>query len=121
MKHIRQIVFFVGALLLTVGALAQNISVKSFQPLPMDMTATSLEGKRLDQNGKAAALLKVVTAETGFTFEGGKLGVVDTQQQIGEIWVWVPYGMRKITIRHQKYGALENYKMPFDIESERTY
>ena len=121
MKHVRQIVFIVGALLLTVGALAQNISVKSFQPLPMDMTATSLEGKRLDQNGKAAALLKVVTAETGFTFEGGKLGVVDTQQQIGEIWVWVPYGMRKITIRHPKYGALENYYMPFDIESERTY
>ena len=103
------------------GAFAQSISVKSFQPLPMDMTASSLDGKRLDPNGKAAALIKVVTVETGFTFEGGKLGVVDAKQQMGEVWVWVPQGMRKMTVRHQKYGVLENFYFPLDIESERTY
>ena len=109
-------------LLLSAGALmAQNISVKSFQSLPMDMTATSVVDKRVDQNGKAAALIKIVTPETGFTFEGGTLGIVDSKQQIGEVWVWVPQGLRKITIRHHKYGVLNNCYFPLDLESERTY
>ena len=118
MKRIALIICFFISI---CGAFAQSISVKSFQPLPMDMTASSLDGKRLDPNGKAAALIKVVTVEKGFTFEGGKLGVVDAKQQMGEVWVWVPQGMRKITVRHQKYGVLENFYFPLDIESERTY
>lgn len=103
------------------GAFAQNISVKSFQALPMDMTASSLEGKRIDQNGQVAALIKVMTTETGFVFEGGTLGIVDTQQRVGEIWVWVPRASRKITILHQQLGGLRDYRYPIEIESERTY
>lgn len=107
--------------LLCLGAAAQNISVKSFKALPMDMTASSLEGKRLDQNGEVAALIKVMTTETGFVFEGGTLGIVDTQQRVGEIWVWVPRSSRKITILHQQLGGLRDYRYPIDIEAERTY
>lgn len=115
--------FYLSFVLLTFGltALAQNISVKSFQTLPMDMTATSVADKRVDQSGKAAALIKIVTPETGFTFDGGTIGIVDSKQQIGEVWVWVPQGLRKITIRHQQLGSLENFYFPLDIESERTY
>ena len=102
-------------------AMAQNIQVKSFVDLPNDMTAISMKWKRLDSNGKPAALIKIVTTETGFSFEGGRLGIVDMLEQTGEVWVWVPYGLRKITIRHPQYGSLENFYMPFDIESERTY
>ena len=104
-----------------IGAFAQKISVESFKPLPMDMTASSLEGKRVDQNGQVAALIKVMTTETGFVFEGGTLGIVDSQQRVGEIWVWVPRGLRKITILHQKLGGLRDYRFPVEIESERTY
>ena len=107
--------------LLCLGAAAQNISVKSFKALPMDMTASSLEGKRLDQNGDVAALIKVMTTETGFAFEGGTLGIVDTQQRVGEIWVWVPRSSRKITILHQQLGGLRDYRYPIEIEAERTY
>ena len=53
--------------------------MKSFKALHMDLTASSLEGKRVDQNGDVAALIKVVTTETGFVFEGGTLGIVDTK------------------------------------------
>ena len=104
-----------------LGVSAQNISVKSFKALPMDMTASSLEGKRLDQNGDVAALIKVMTTETGFAFEGGTLGIVDTQQRVGEIWVWVPRSSRKITILHQQLGGLRDYRYPIEIEAERTY
>ncbi|MBO6026492.1 MAG: SEL1-like repeat protein [Bacteroidales bacterium] len=104
-----------------VTAFSQNISVKSFRPLPNDMTAASLEWKRKDQNGSAAALIKVVTSQTGFYFDGGTLGIVDTKQMVGEIWVWVPYGSRKITISHQQLGVLRDYRFPVEIEPERTY
>lgn len=110
-------------LLLIIGMLAQaqSIAVKSFQALPMDMTASSLEGKRIDQNGQVAALIKVMTTQTGFVFEGGTLGIVDSQQRIGEIWVWVPRASRKITILHQQLGGLRDYRYPIEIEAERTY
>ncbi len=87
----------------------------------MDMTASSLEGKRIDQNGQVAALIKIVTTEMDFSFEGGTLGIVDSQQRKGEIWVWVPHGLRKITILHQKLGVLRDYRFPLEIEAERTY
>ena len=106
---------------LVATAMAQGISVKSFMALPMDLTATSQEGKRIDQNGDAAALIRVVTKEKGFVFEGGSLGIVDTQQRTGEIWVWVPKSARKISILHQDLGVLRDYRYPVDIESGRTY
>ena len=87
-----------------------QISVKSFRALPTDMTASSLEWKRTDQNGAVAALIKIVTSQTGFAFDGGTLGIVDSKQMVGEIWVWVPYGSRKITISHQQLGVLREYR-----------
>ncbi len=117
MKRIAILLLLLSAL----GATAQNIAVKSFRALPMDITASSKEGKRIDQNGQVAALIKVVTTEKGFTFEGGALGVIDTKQRNGEIWVWVPRGLRKITILHQQLGVLRDYIFPETIEAERTY
>ena len=100
---------------------AQSISVKSFKLLPTDMTASSLEGKRIDQNNEVAALIKMVTTQTGFTFEAGALGIVDTRQEAGEVWVWVPRGSRKITIKHPQLGVLREYRYPIEILPERTY
>ena len=104
-----------------LGARAQTIGVKSFRALPTDMTASSRDGKRIDQNGEVAALIKVVTSERGFIFEGGALGIVETKQQTGEIWVWVPHGLRKITVKHQQLGVLRDYYFPLVIEPECTY
>ncbi len=118
MKRHYFLLFFLFA---TLAVFAQNISVQSFRALPTDITASSLEGKRFDQNGQVAALIKVMTTETGFVFEGGALGIVNTQQRVGEIWVWVPRGLRKITILHQQLGGLRDYMFPVEIEAERTY
>lgn len=106
------------------SAFAQNtqkFSVESFRLLPTDMTASSREWKHIDQNGATAALIKIVTSETGFAFDGGTLSVLDSKQMVGEIWVWVPYGSRKITISHQQLGVLREYRYPVEIEAERTY
>ena len=118
MKRFTLLIFFIVSI---CGAFAQNISVKSFKALPMDLTASSLEGKRIDQNGYVAALIKIVTSEMGFTFEAGTLGIVDSKQETGEVWVWVPEKSKKITIKHQQLGVLRDYRYPIEIERERTY
>ena len=101
---------------------AQNISIESFKLLENDLTA-NLEGtKEYDQNGDIAALIKVITTEQGFVFDNGMVGIVKTQQRVGEVWVYVPQGTKKIMIRHQQLGSLkEYYYFDVSIEKARTY
>ena len=115
------ILFFL--LLFSFCAVAQdnNIQVKSFKLLPNDKTTKSNEGKRIDQNGSVAALIKIVTTEKGFAFDGGALGIVGSEQKEGEVWLWVPYGSRKLTILHQRLGVLRDYRYPIEIEADHTY
>lgn len=100
---------------------AQNISVKSFRLLETDLTANTAGTLKKDQNNETAALIKVVTTETGFVFDGGMLGIVGTTQRAGEIWVYVPPKSRKITISHPQLGVLRDYFYPISIEAGRTY
>ena len=74
-----------------------------------------------DQNGNVCALIKVETTQKGFTFDVGVLGVVSVVEQPAEIWVYVPFGIRKITIQHPQLGILRDYPIPFAIEKGRTY
>ena len=118
MKRIALLTVFLFSM---VWASAQTMSVKSFKLLPEDKTAVSQEGQRLDWNGNAAALIKIVTKEKGFVFLGGTTGIVDSQQRDGEIWVWVPQGSQQISIRHQSFEELKDYGYPVEIESGRCY
>jgi PEGA domain. len=108
-------------LAILVGS-AQNISVKSFQLLETDLTA-NLEGTmEIDQNGEVAALIKVITTETGFMFDVGMLGIVRQVQNPGEIWLYVPHGVQRISINHQRLGRLEEpYYFPIPVQQARTY
>ena len=100
---------------------AQSISVSSFKLLDTDLTANTAGTMEMDQNGETAALIKVVTSQTGFTFDGGALGIVKTQQTPGEIWVYIPRGSRKISIKHPQLGVLRDYPFPVAIQAARTY
>ena len=102
-------------------ASAQNISVASFRMLENDLTANTHGTMERDQNGEVAALIKIVTSEQGFLFDGGMVGVVKTKQSVGEVWVYVPHGLKKITIQHQQLGVLRDYFFPLPIEKARTY
>lgn len=100
---------------------AQSISVSSFRLLETDLTANNAETMELDQNGEVAALIKVVTTQTGFSFDVGQLGVVKTVQKPAEIWVYVPRGIKKISISHPQLGLLRDYFLPISVASARTY
>ena len=119
-KHLRH--FFLLLLVCSVSALsAQNISVSSFRLLENDLTANTHGTMEKDQNGEVAALIKIVTPEQGFTFDGGMVGITKVKQEVGEVWVYVPRGIKKITIKHQLLGVLRDYYFPIPIEKARTY
>jgi len=99
---------------------AQGISVESFELLPTDLTAILSETQEIDQNGEVAALIKMVTTQTGFVIDGGMMGIVKTKQETAELWIYVPHGIRRIVIKHQQLGQLEYY-FPIPIEKGHTY
>lgn len=102
-------------------ASAQNISVASFTLLENDLTANTTGTMERDQNGEVAALIKVVTTEQGFVFDGGMSGIVKTKQGVGEVWVYVPHGIKRITIQHPQLGVLRDYFFPIPIDKAKTY
>ena len=111
-------------LFLTARVLAQTDSsgfyVQSFKKLEWDLDARS-NHPMLDQNNHKAALIKVVIPEDGFDFDVGVMGVVGVRQEVGEVWVYVPEGVRKITIKHQTYGVIRDYEFGCPIESATVY
>ena len=85
-----------------------EINVKSFRKLSNDLDARVNEPLK-DQNGDVCAIIKVVTTQTGFSFDCGQIGVVKTVAKTSEIWVYVPFGARRITISHPQLGLLRDY------------
>ena len=110
-------------LLLSISsiALAQEMSVKSFYLAETDLTANTPGTMVYDQNGNVCALIKVETTVDGFSFDVGALGVSEVKRVGGEIWVYVPYGIRRITLSHPQLGVVRDYQIPCAIERGRTY
>lgn len=117
MKHLISFTFFFLFVSLSNG---QNINVKSFRLLENDLDARVNYPKR-DQNNEVCAIIKVVTTQTGFTFDVGSLGVVATEQKAGEIWVYVPRGVQRITISHSQLGVLRNHPLNIPIQAATVY
>ena len=112
----------VAALLATsLPALSQGLNVVSFKLLDTDLTANTRGTMKRDQNGETAALIKIVTPEQGFMFDGGSLGIVGTEQKPGEVWLYVPRRAQKLTISHQTFGVLRDYYYPISVQGGRTY
>lgn len=100
---------------------AQQLSVQKFNLVETDLTASSEKTKMIDQNGLVCALIKVKTPLQGFSFDVGSLGIIKTEQHKGEIWVYVPEGVKRITISHQQYGVLRDYDLGLTLKRGRTY
>ena len=122
MKRLAVILILLAAAAASASAQTDSsgFSVQSFRKLDWDLDARS-NYPVLDQNSRKAALIKVVIPEDGFDFDVGVMGVVSVKQEVGEIWVYVPEGVRKITIRHRTYGIIRDYKFECHIESASVY
>lgn len=115
-------------LMASVGVWAQTstqrMQVKSFRKLENDMTARHNNTSRLDNNGRPAALIKVVTYGKGYTFDNGSLGTIgDSEYHGGEIWVYIPERSQKLAIGHAQYGQLRDryFYFPEAIKAGTVY
>jgi len=87
---------------------AQEFHVRSFRCLSNDITAW-VDPVR-DLNDEACALIKVV-GDPDFVFST-PLGVVARREEVGEIWLYVPRGTMKLTIKHPRWGGVEGLSIP---------
>ena len=99
---------------------AQSVTVTDFYLDESDPTANLRGTTVLDRNGEKCALIKIETTKTGFTYDVGYQGVQDTKQRTGQIWVYVPQGVKHIRLSHPVYAPCE-YKFPVSIDRARTY
>ena len=118
MKQTLLLLFLVGSALIVRAQLA----VTEFYLAETDQTANLPETEQYDQNGQKCALIKVETTQKGFSFDVGMMGVTKVEEDhTGEIWVYVPHSVRRITIQHAQLGTLRDYFFPESIVSARTY
>ena len=100
MKKLSLLLFWI---LFSTMLSAQSIVVESFKHDESDLDA-NLEGTTVwDQNGEKCALIKVRSTPhtSGFTFDVGQLGVMKVVDKETETWLYVPYGVCKISIFHK--------------------
>ena len=87
-------------MLIGLGAHAQTMAVESFELAQTDLTANTPGTMVYDQNGNLCALIKMESTLEGFTFNVGSLGVTAVKRVGGEIWIYVPFGVKRISISH---------------------
>ncbi len=100
----------------------KQIKITDFRLLENDLTATAGRYGMRDPNGDLCALIRVQTTARGFVFDNGMIGIthVDNSHP-GEVWVYVPYGTRALTIRHPKMLASEKFYYPIAVERAKVY
>ena len=107
------------------SAYSQTMSIASFKIDEADQTANVSPTMKTDMNGEKCALIKIRTTQKGFTFDVGSLGITDTEwqnsQHPAEIWLYVPHGVKRISIQHPLFGSISDYDLGTNLKRGRTY
>lgn len=74
-----------------------------------------------DPDGELCAALKLETKLSGWTFDSGLPGIIDTRYEEGAIWLYVPKSVRKLTVAHKEYGVLRDWPIPVSLAAGHTY
>ena len=111
--------------LITFMGYGQNMSIASFKMDEADQTANVEPTMKRDLNGDKCALIKIVTTQKNFAFDVGSLGITETEWQNsshpGEIWLYVPNGVMKISVQHPQFGTIKDYDLGSRLKKGRTY
>lgn len=118
MKYLCALTLFLSG---SICGMAQTMSVIEFRPDESDLTANTAGTIVYDQNGDKCGLIKIETTEFGFSFDAGSLGVVKSEQHTGEVWVYVPEGVKRLSISHPKLEKIRDYDLGMSIKRARTY
>lgn len=103
----------------------QSMSIASFKLDEADQTANVSPTMRTDLNGEKCALIKIATTQKNFSFDVGSLGITHVEWQNdehpGEIWLYVPNGVMKISIQHPQFGSIKDHVLGVRLKKGRTY
>lgn len=108
-------------LLLQAVPVAAQIRISDFKQSHSDGAASDVRTALSDPDGRLCAVLKLETKQSGWTFDAGLAGIMDTRYEDGLIWLYVPASAQKITVAHKEYGALREWSFPVSLEPGRTY
>jgi hypothetical protein len=99
-----------------------QIAVEQFYEADSDMDARIAHPKK-DQNNKTCAIVKMETPLPlrEFDFEAGSIGITDTEQKTGEIWIYLSPGTQRLTIKHEILGVIRNYEFGFPLKEATVY
>ena len=100
---------------------AAQIRISDFKQSHADRAASDVRAAIPDPDGRLCCVLKLETKQTGWTFDAGFAGIMDTRYEDGLIWLYVPASARKLTVAHKEYGTLRERRFPVSLESGRTY
>lgn len=99
---------------------AQSLEIKSFTPIPMDLSAST--ESRQDYNGNYCALVKVVAPNVDFTAQGNIIG--DIERKGEETWCYLTTGSKNLKIVPAGYEPIlisfEDLGIP-SLVSKKTY
>lgn len=118
----KKLVALFAFLLILSASNAQKLVVRDFKSLPRDQTAMNPETRRIDQNGKRAALIRIYTPLrlADINFGGSVNGFVEAMQLPGQILLFLPERSQQVDISHSRFDhVIYQYEEP--IESGRAY
>ena len=95
-----------------------DFELRNFRTNLTDLTAVSTNIK--DLNGVTTALIRFAVRDTLFQMDTN-LGFLRQEKRIGEILLYVPQGVKRLTIRHPYLGTMRDFHIPVNIESKVTY
>lgn len=111
--------------LISLTGYGQNMSIASFKMDEADQTANVSPTMRTDINGEKCALIKIVTTQKNFSFDVGSLGITyiewQNSEHPGEIWLYVPNGVMRMSIQHPQFGSIKDYDLGGRLKKGRTY
>ena len=118
---LKRLFFSLFCWLMAVGiASAQELTVKSMEAAPMDLSASQY--RRPDKNERPCALVKVQLTAKGAVFGGNVIG--DVEYKTNEYWVYMSEGSYMLNIKHPDYLSLmvnfRDYGIR-SVESLNTY
>lgn len=119
----KKIISLFLSFLVALSAIAQEagkMSVTSFELAENDNTANLSGTIVYDQNGDPCALIRVQTIQTGLSWDFGQMTPMQILQKSGEVWIYVPYGVKHVTVRHASFASL-TYDFPMAVQKARTY
>ena len=99
------------------------MSIEKFEMIEKDPDAN--RNPEVDQNGEKCALIKVQTTEHNFLFDVGSLGITkvvsQNEQHPGEIWIYVPHGVKTLSLQHPLLGSINDYDLGQTLKKGKTY